>query len=388
MILRYGLLAYSGRTGFIYKLMKPEHLDESRIQATTTQLPITQKKMKQNHQAPTHGGNLNKAIEHFGRPKQEWLDLSTGINPHPYPAPKIEQEAWHRLPEPDQTLTEAAKKYCNAKQILAVAGTQAAIQALPLCRIKQSGTAKVIIAAPSYAEYAHRWQQEGHQVIPCHPDQLQTEVENNADILIICNPNNPTGTVIPSEQLLNWRKKLAKRNGWLIVDEAFGDMTPQNSIAQHADQPGLIVLKSIGKFFGLAGLRLGFVAAEKTILDMLEQQLGPWSISGPAQKIGVAALTDAAWHQHMKITLAAEGARLQTLLKKHGIQSNGTDLFQWWQLPPQMAERCWRHMAEQGIWVRLFTDQAAGIRLGLPPDESGWQRLEHALTTWRETAPA
>ena len=335
----------------------------------------------------THGGNLNDAIKHFGRPRQDWLDLSTGINPKPYPAPELKPDAWHRLPEQDTALTQAAQSYYNAPQMLAVAGTQAAIQALPQYRMRSHGTARVAVSAPSYAEHAHRWTQAGHRVTPVAYDDLDQAVAD-ADVMVVCNPNNPTGATIAPAQLLAWHRQLAERGGWLIVDEAFGDTASHISVASFTAQPGLIVLRSVGKFFGLAGLRLGFVAAETALLAALADHLGPWSVSGPAQQIGCAALSDAAWQQAMKASLTADGARLHALLKQHGIDGAGSALYQWWPLSAQQAERFWLHMAQRGIWVRLFTVGAVGIRIGLPADESGWQQLADALAAWSAQSEA
>ncbi|MGV8898878.1 MAG: threonine-phosphate decarboxylase CobD [Burkholderiaceae bacterium] len=326
-----------------------------------------------------HGGNLRDAAIRFNRPLQDWLDLSTGINPHPYPAPQLTLDAWHRLPETDPALALAAAAYYNAPLMLPVAGTQAAIQALPRLRLLSHRASNVVVAAPSYAEHAHHWEQHGHQMRQVPYDALDTVV-NACDVLVICNPNNPTGATIAPERLLAWAEQLALRGGWLVVDEAFGDMTPHHSIAQWSDRPGLIVLRSVGKFFGLAGLRLGFVAAHPEMLTALADMLGPWTVSGPAQEIGHAALMDSAWQEAMCARLRMEGARLRQLLADYGIASSGSDLYQWW--PEPRATAFWQHMAQHGIWVRLFESAAYGIRIGLPPDENSWQRLEQALADW------
>jgi cobalamin biosynthetic protein CobC len=325
-----------------------------------------------------HGGNLRDAIARFGRPREDWIDLSTGINPQPYPAPPVAAEAWHRLPELNPALAAAAEAYYGAPRVLPVAGTQAAIQALPRLR----APSRVVVAAPAYAEHAHRWAQAGHVMREVDYDGLDSAVED-CDVMVICNPNNPTGATIAPEVLLVWAGQLALRKGWLIVDEAFGDTTPQLSVAAWSDRPGLIVLRSVGKFFGLAGLRLGFVAAHPTLLSSLSDILGPWSVSGPAQDIGCAALADRSWQDMMSTRLLSAGARLHGLLASHGISASGSALYQWW--PEPQAEAFWRHMAQRGIWVRLFTRGACGIRLGLPLNETGWQRLEQALETWSRT---
>lgn len=320
-----------------------------------------------------HGGNLRDAARRFGH--DDWLDLSTGINPQWYPAPALAENVWHRLPETDPALAIAAAEYYGAPLMLPVAGTQAAIQALPRMR----APSRVVVAAPSYAEHAHHWSQHGHQLRQIPYADLAAAVDD-CDVMVICNPNNPTGATVAPELLLQWAASLAARGGWLIVDEAFGDMTPGASVAAHTDLPSLIVLRSVGKFFGLAGVRLGFVAAHAALLRQLADLLGPWTVSGPAQQIALSALRDRDWQHAMRRQLIASGSRLQALLAGYGIGSTGSALFQWW--PEAQAEQFWQHMAESGIWVRLFQHAARGIRLGLPPDEAGWQKLASALNTW------
>ncbi|TFW27380.1 threonine-phosphate decarboxylase CobD [Duganella callida] len=320
-----------------------------------------------------HGGNLRDAAQRFGR--DDWLDLSTGINPRWYPVPTLPGDAWHRLPEPDPALAAAAAAYYGAPLMLPVAGTQAAIQALPRLR-KPS---RVAVSAPSYAEHAHHWSDHGHAMTLTPYAQLDAAVAQN-DVVVVVNPNNPTGALVPAAQLLQWAEQLAARGGWLVVDEAFGDTAQQHSVASHSDRPGLIVLRSVGKFFGLAGIRLGFVAAHPALLGELADLLGPWTISGPAQHIALAALRDTAWQAETRDYLRTNGDRLRALLAAHDIRSGGTDLFQWWAAPE--PEAFWQHMAERGIWIRLFKQAARGVRLGLPPDEAGWRRLQTALTEW------
>ncbi|HJU70563.1 MAG TPA: threonine-phosphate decarboxylase CobD [Paucimonas sp.] len=322
-----------------------------------------------------HGGNLREAAIRFGRPLEDWLDLSTGINPQPYPVPAPAAHAWHRLPESDPALVMAAQDYYGAPHMLPVAGTQAAIQALPRVRAR----ARVVVSAPSYAEHAHSWTQAGHAVREVPYERLEQNLDE-AEVMVVCNPNNPTGTMVAPELLLAWAQCLAARGGWLVVDEAFGDVAPQASVAHWSGRRGLIVLRSVGKFFGLAGLRLGFVAAEESLLRELADLIGPWPVSGPAQDIGSAALRDRAWQDAMRVQLQHSGKRLQQLLASHAIHSSGTALFQWW--PQSRPQAYHRHMAEHGIWVRLFVGKACGIRLGLPPDEAGWQRLQRALDAW------
>jgi len=322
-----------------------------------------------------HGGKLREAARRYGR--SDWLDLSTGLNPNGYPAPALTADAWHRLPEHDPALLEAAQRYYGAPRMLAVAGTQAAIQALP--RLRQSS--RVVVASPSYAEHLHHWSQHGHQTSAIPYGELDAAVAS-AEVVVVCNPNNPTGAFVPRVTLLQWAEALAARGGWLVVDEAFADTDGAHSLADATQAPGLVVLRSVGKFFGLAGVRLGFAAAHDDILEPLADMLGPWAVSGPAQQVARAALEDRTWQRAAQDQLHAAGSRLRKLLASQGIASNGTALFQWW--PEPRAEEFHDHMARRGIWVRLFREAARGIRLGLPPDEAGWRRLELALKEWTD----
>ncbi|CAH0318628.1 Threonine-phosphate decarboxylase [Massilia sp. Bi118] len=320
-----------------------------------------------------HGGNLRDAQRLYGG--DGWIDLSTGINPLGYPAPPLPQDAWHRLPEADPALTEAACAWYGARALLPVAGTQAAIQALPRLR----PPSRVTVAAPSYAEHAHHWAQHGHALRQIGYPMLEAAV-GSSDVVVVCNPNNPTGEQIAPNLLLRWAAELGARGGWLVVDEAFGDTAPALSVAAHAGTPGLVVLRSVGKFFGLAGLRLGFVAADRALLAALADALGPWTVSGPAQHVALAALRDTAWQQAAQARLARDGARLRGMLAAHGVRASGTPLFHWW--PEPRPEEFHEHMARRAIWVRLFPQAARGIRLGLPGREQDWDRIEHALQEW------
>jgi cobalamin biosynthetic protein CobC len=321
-----------------------------------------------------HGGKLREAQRLYGG--SDWIDLSTGINPIGYPVAPLASDAWHRLPEEDPALAAAACAYYGAPAMLPVAGTQAAIQALPRMR----APSRITVAAPSYAEHAHHWSQHGHALRQVGYPMFDAAV-GSSDVVVVCNPNNPTGALVPPAVLLGWADELGARGGWLVVDEAFGDTAPELSVAAHAGRPGLIVLRSVGKFFGLAGLRLGFVSAETALLAALAERLGPWAVSGPAQQIGSMALSDSGWQQATAQRLTRDGARLRALLAVHGIEAAGTPLFHWW--AEARPEAFHEHMARHAIWVRLFREAGRGIRLGLPAQERDWARLEHALQEWK-----
>lgn len=319
-----------------------------------------------------HGGKLRVAAERYNIPLEQWLDLSTGINPNGWPVPAIPAGVWSRLPEVDDGLEQAARDYYGAEHLLPVAGSQAAIQALPHLR----SASRVAVLNPAYAEHAHAWQRAGHTVTAVAADEINTAIAE-FDVVVLINPNNPTGARFHREQLLHWHEQLAARNGWLVVDEAYMDCTPEQSLCNQTSLTGLIVLCSLGKFFGLAGARVGFVCAEPSLLAQLNSLLGPWTINAAARYATTLALQDRDWQQQTRQGLHAEGTRLHALLTQHNLDPDGgCALFQWLQTP--QAEQMHEQFSHQGILTRLFTEPAS-VRLGLPKDELGWQRLDSAL---------
>lgn len=328
-----------------------------------------------------HGGKLSLAAVRYDIPLADWLDLSTGINPNGWPVPPIPPAYWTRLPEDDDGLEQAARDYYKAGHLLPVAGSQAAIQALPRLR----GRSRVALLEPGYAEHGHAWRRTGHVVDTVAPQRLDDAVQR-ADVLVLIHPNNPTGARFPADQLLDWHRRLATRGGWLIVDEAFMDVTPEHSLCPYSSREGLILLRSLGKFFGLAGARVGFVCAHPTLLTGLRTLLGPWAVSTPARRVATAALKDRPWQTHTRQRLLAEGARLHALLAHHGLgPEGGCALFQWLRTPD--AQRLHETLARHGILTRLFTE-AASLRFGLPGSEADWVRLDAALYRLAATAPA
>jgi cobalamin biosynthetic protein CobC len=316
-----------------------------------------------------HGGKLLAAAARYGIEKDNWLDLSTGINPAGWPVPAIPAAVWQHLPETEDGLLEAAAAYYGCNSVLPVAGSQAAIQALP----RLHAACRVGVPHPAYAEHAHAWRAAGHAVVAWDAGQNI----DSLDVLVLVHPNNPSGQTYTHAHLLDWHARLAARGGWLVVDEAFIDATPTESLADVCPRPGLIILRSLGKFFGLAGARVGFVLAEPTVLDALNDRLGPWAVSAPSRWVARAALVDTGWQQAARGALRAAGARLATLLRNHGlVPTGGTALFQWVRTPD--AADWHERLARQGILTRLFADPPS-LRFGLPHHEPDWTRLASAL---------
>lgn len=320
-----------------------------------------------------HGGRLRRAAETYGIPLGDWLDLSTGINPQGYPVPPVPADAWLRLPEDDDGLEAAAADYYGSAHLLPVAGSQPAIQLLPAVLRGE----RVSLLAPGYAEHAHAWRDRG--AVAVGADEIDAAVAHS-DIVVLVQPNNPTGVHFGRERLLEWHARLSRRGGWLVVDEAFIDTTPAQSLVALAGADGLVVLRSVGKFFGLAGARVGFVFAPGSVRAALAERLGPWTLAGPARWAARHALADRAWQTQARAALLTAGERLQALLETHGLPACGPALFKLVATPD--AARLHAAFARRGILLRLFETPQA-VRFGLPSDEAGWARLAAALAACR-----
>jgi cobalamin biosynthetic protein CobC len=322
-----------------------------------------------------HGGDVDDARRQFPRAPQPWIDLSTGINPEPYPLPAFEAEAWTRLPQhaaEAALLRAAARSYGvpDTGMVVAGAGTQALLQLVP--RLMQS--TQVAVVGPTYAEHALAWRRAGHEVA----DIDDLAAARSARVIVVVNPNNPTGRTFLAPKLAALAQELAGRGGLLVVDEAFADFLPSEVSAIPELPPATLVLRSFGKAYGLAGVRLGFAIAQQRMAQRLREALGPWAVSGPALIIGARALDDRLWLARARKALEAAGTRLDRLLIGAGFNIEGaTPLFRLTS-HPQAA-----HMADalglRGIHVRRFPECVTWLRFGLPGPESAWLRLEEAL---------
>ena len=328
-----------------------------------------------------HGGRLHAAATHYGIPLADWLDLSTGINPQPWPVPPIPAVAWLRLPEEDDGLNEIAAAYygCAAEHLLPLPGSQAGIQLLP----RLIAPSEVAMLQPTYAEHPVAWRAAGHRVVELPAAKL---LASSARIIVLIQPNNPSGSIFPVDALLAVAQRQAARGGFLLIDEAFIDATPALSLAAHTGQAGLLILRSLGKFFGLAGARVGFLLAPPDLLAAAREALGPWPLSGPARHVSQLALADRPWQAAARQGLQAASLRLAALLAalprletcRAEAQPTvaGCALFRW--LPHPQAAAWQLQLAQKGILIRYF-EQLSALRFGLPGDEAQWQRLQQAL---------
>ncbi len=324
-------------------------------------------------EAVAHGGQLGLARRLFPDAPEPFLDLSTGINPHAYALPELPAAAFARLPEPEEVAAleaQAARAYrvASPEMVVAAPGTQALIQLLP----RVFPLPAVAVLGPTYAEHARAWQMAGARVMSAG-SLAELAAAPGA---VLCNPNNPDGRRWPAAALL-----AAAPRRLLVVDEAFVDLeedADRLSLAPMLPQPGVVVLRSFGKTFGLAGLRLGFALAAPTAATALRAALGPWAVSGPAIAAGRAALADTAWRDAMRERLRREAAALDGCLAAAGLQVlGGTMLFRLaaGDRAPQLFER----LGRAGILVRRFSEQPRWLRFGLPDTANAWARLRAAL---------
>ncbi len=321
-----------------------------------------------------HGGDIATARRLFPEAPEPWIDLSTGINPFPYPLPTLPLSAWTRLPgaEAEAALLAAARnayRVPDGAGVVAVPGTQILVSLLP--RLFGRGPAAVL--GPTYAEHALAWRRAGAEV---RAAASLAEI-GDAATLVLVNPNNPDGRIVPPARLAALGHDLARRGGLLVVDEAFADFVPAASLVPDLP-PATIVLRSFGKTYGLAGLRLGFAVAGPAEASALREALGPWAVSGPAQAIGAAALADAAWLAAARTARASDADRLAALLAPHGEVLGRTPLFRLLraEAAPALFARCGR----AGVYVRRFAEHPDRLRFGLPAGDEAWRRLEEALS--------
>lgn len=307
--------------------------------------------------AVDHGGGIDAAVRRWGGVRGDWLDLSTGINPRPYPVPAFAGDVWTALPDAAAfaELEAAARAFWRVPEgaaILAAPGASALIARIPA--LVPAG--KVVIAGPTYNEHGRAF----------HASDWTVVASGDAEAAVVVHPNNPDG-----------RLQAAPEAGLRIIDESFCDVCPDESQIALAGQAGVLVLKSFGKFWGLAGMRLGFAIGDPVLVARLARMVGPWAVSGPALRVGTAALSDGDWAQSTRARLAEDSARLDGIMVKAGARVlGGTTLFRLFDVGDAAA---WQErLAGHRILGRIFPYSSRWLRLGLP-DGDGWQRLEEAL---------
>lgn len=322
-----------------------------------------------------HGGRLDAARRLYPNAPQPWVDLSTGVNPHAFPVSAIEARAWTRLPDDDafaalELVARSAYRAPRDAEIVIGAGAQTIIQVMP----RAFPPRRVAVLGFTYAEHAACWEAAGAAV-----QTVETLNElGGAEAAVIVNPNNPDGRLVSCEDIAALAEKLSRKGGLLVVDESFMDFTPTQSVAALASRAPLIVLRSIGKSYGLAGLRLGVAICAQSIASPLRAALGPWPVSGPALAVGARALADDRWLRAAADACAIDAARLDKILELAGFSPHGgTSLFRL--VAHHEAAHWFARLCENGILTRCFPQRPELLRFGLPGAEPDWRRLEDAL---------
>jgi len=333
-----------------------------------------------------HGGQLQQVAKQFNIAPENWLDLSTGIAPFSYPIPNIPEKLYQALPQPNNDLESAAKGYYNANSLLVTNGSQAIIKLLPcLWREQNQQSTTVYLPEQGYKEHQLAWQSASFTLC-WYQDKLPAleEIEDNS-VLVVINPNNPTGQLFSRSLLIKYQEKLAKCSGLLVVDEAFIDViNPSQSMTNSINAyKNTLILRSFGKFFGLAGIRIGFLIGSEVWLENFREHLGPWQVNGPAQYIAEKALLDINWQEKQQCKLKALSSRLRAVLAENLPYENistisGTDLFQTVYFKEGIeVEKYYIALCQLGIYVRL-TDDKHALRFGIAKMEQ-LERLANAL---------
>ncbi len=332
--------------------------------------------------AAVHGGRLIAAQRAFPDAPLPWIDLSTGISPFAYPIGAIPDTAFHRLPEPEQEAAlraVAARAYGapDADHVCLAPGSQMLISLLPLLlRCRQA-----CVLHPGYAEHERSWRQAGADMRRAGTAEALHDAAAVDTVLVLCNPNNPDGRRVDRGGLEALAERCQRIGGWLVVDEAYADL--ENGVPPAASMLArferVVVLRSLGKSYGLAGVRFGALLAQPSVVAQMAALLGPWPVSGAALILSSRALADGRWREAAAERACRESRRLEALLVDTGMTAvGGTALFRLASVPD--AQKRWRLLAGAGLLARRFEDRADWLRFGLPPDEAAWTRLRHALS--------
>lgn len=332
-----------------------------------------------------HGGQLQQIAEHYQIPPSDWLDVSTGISPLSFPISQIPLTLWQQLPQQNDALIDAAKQYYQCNSVMVTNGSQSIIKAIPeLWKGRHVTANKVYLPAVGYKEHQLAWDKAGYQLCYYHDELPALGELTQYSVLVVINPNNPTGQLFNKETLIKYQQVLQEREALLVVDEAFMDVvTPEQSMCSFVDNNNILVLRSFGKFFGLAGIRIGFLVASPKWLEVFSDFIGPWQVNGPAQFIAQQALNDVFWHKHQQQKLSVlcveqEEIIRRALGKELVKELGGTSLFlSVYFHQHNIAIELHHLLCKQGVYSRL-TDEQDALRFGITNKEN-FSRLSLAL---------
>jgi threonine-phosphate decarboxylase len=316
-----------------------------------------------------HGGDLLTAEEMFGRPKAQFVDFSSNMNPFGPPplAERAFRKAWEDIGKyPDPAVRELTRKlsvrYGIPEESILVGNGAAELIDLS---IRALAPQTVGIARPSFTEYEEAVRKAGGRTVDIalserHGFVLQADEAaracERAEAMFLGHPNNPTGRLLSPEIL----RLLADSGRQILLDEAFIDFCPHEDrcsmIREAAGSDRLFVIRSMTKFYAIPGVRLGFVVAHPDRIRRMRELKVPWSVNGLAQEIGIAVLDDAAYAARTRAWLADERNWLAARLADLGLQVVPSDAnFVLFSFPPDSgwtARKAQERLGRRGILIR------------------------------------
>ncbi|MEH6444739.1 MAG: aminotransferase class I/II-fold pyridoxal phosphate-dependent enzyme [Oceanospirillaceae bacterium] len=337
-----------------------------------------------------HGGDIISASAQYFVPLAHWIDLSTGLNPASYPCDDVPSSAYQHLPYLQPSFLQAASSYYGSEQSIPLIGSQMLIQNLPFCVTKKA----VLLPSAGYSEHRQSWQQAEFELneypafdtakaVASINQQLSL---NNQQHVVVINPNNPTGLLINPQQLIKWANTLAT-DCYMIVDEAFIDMEPEQSVLSHQWPNNMLVLRSFGKFFGLAGIRIGFAFCRGALKQRIEQQLGLWMINGPAQYLATKAMQDTLWQQTARLQIPQAALLTQHIFAPliNSIEipwQTHQPLFSSYQMSLKQALAVQDCFAKAGVLIRVIALDNSALNTGI--EEQALLRIGILSSTEKE----
>ena len=276
-----------------------------------------------------HGGNVYRAARELGLNGSGVLDFSASINPLGMPpAARHAIKAWVgdvlHYPDTQSTRLKEAISECyglDPAGVIPGNGSTELIYLIP----RALQPKKVVIASPTFSEYERACRLSGAKVehFPLLPKEFLPEPDafmramKNADMAFFCNPGNPSGAVLPRQGVLTLASLAKKNNCVLVVDEAFMDFCPEHSVlGEQGDH--LVVLRSLTKFYALAGLRVGFSHMPKMLMSRIMRYKEPWSVNVLAERAALAVLAETGFVRRSRDYVRRERGLLETKLEALG----------------------------------------------------------------------
>lgn len=281
-----------------------------------------------------HGGDVYAASRELGCGVERIVDFSASINPLG-PSPRVwralshAHEALKHYPDPtclDLRTALASLWGCSVGHIIVGNGSTELIHLLPT----SLGLRHLLIVGPTFSEYAASMVRMKRRITTVYAERREgyrPPIERIASLLgrkpprhggidsvVLCNPNSPTGQACDAAAVMRLARMAQRRKVLFIVDEAFVDYCPERSVLPlSSNVPNVIVLRSLTKFFGLPGLRVGYAVAARSLVERMERHLPPWSVNALGQLAGLAALRDE--HHATRSLLYMKGERKRFLAK-------------------------------------------------------------------------